>query len=124
MLMQTIRSMEEVPEFIEGVIQVNGRPLPVVDLRKHLGLHQAEFTRDARIILAQVGEAQVGLAVDSVENFLRVSGNTVISPPSMPGNHNPDFIKGFARIGFNLVTLLDPEGLFNKQQKETIEVFN
>ena len=124
MLMQTIQPMDEVPEFIEGVIRVNGSPLPVVDLRKHLGLKQAEFTREARIILAQIGEAQVGLAVDSVENFLRVSGNTVISPPSIPGNNNPDFIKGFARIGFNLVTLLSLDGLFTEQQKEIIEVFN
>ena len=124
MLMQPIQPMDEVPEFIEGVIRVNGSPLPVVDLRKHLGLKQAEFTREARIILAQIDDAQVGLAVDSVENFLRVSGNTVISPPSIPGNNNPEFIKGFARIGFNLVTLLNLEGLFTRQQKEIIEVFN
>ena len=124
MLLQTIRKMEEVPEFIEGVIQVNGSPVPVVDLRKHLGLHQAEFTREARIILTLVGEAQVGLAVDSVENFLRVSGSALISPPSMPGNENPVFIKGFVRIGFNLVTLLNLEGLFTERQKEVIDVFN
>ncbi len=104
------------PDFVEGIILVRGEKTPLVDLRKHLGMPTIPVSRETRTLLIRVQDAQVGLMVDSIENFLSVPSAITIHPPSFPFNQDMDFVKGFARIGFQLVILLNLNGLFSQQQ--------
>lgn len=123
-LMQDIIPNPHAPGFVGGIINVRGENTPVIDLRKHLGIELIPTTKDTGIILSRVEHTLVGFVVDSIENYLSVPSGIITSPPSFPGEQNITFIKGFARIGFQLVVLLDLVGLFTKNQKEYLAGFH
>ena len=78
--MQTITKVPRTPEFVEGVINLRGEVIPVVDLRKRFGLTATEETKDSRIVVVYIGGQQVGMVVDAVTEVLRISADS-IEPP-------------------------------------------
>ncbi len=111
------------PDFVEGTILARGERIPLVDLRKHLGIQMKPVSKDTRTILIRIQDAQAGLMVDSIENFLSVPSAITIHPPSFPFIQEMDFVRGFARIGFQLVILLNLNGLFSPQQSAYLSGF-
>src|SRR5690348_1278092 len=79
--LQTVTRVPRAPAFVEGVINLRGKVIPVVDLRRRFGLPMAEHTRSSRIVVVEIGEQVVGVVVDAVSEVLRVNGATV-EPPS------------------------------------------
>lgn len=68
------------PCFIEGVINLRGRIIPVVDLRVRLGMRKIEHGRNTRIIIVEINEKTIGFIVDSVSEVLRIP-NSITEPP-------------------------------------------
>jgi purine-binding chemotaxis protein CheW len=93
---------------VEGVINLRGRVLPVVDLAARLGLGITERACSARVVVVVDGGAEsIGLLVDGVSEVLRVSASDV-EPPSVTATGNgPTAVLGVARLGERLVLLLD-----------------
>jgi len=114
--MQPITSMPQAPDFIEGVSNLRGYVLPVIDLRKRFGLPAVEATKDTRIVVVYMGSAKVGMIVDGVSQVLRISGEAVEPPPSMITTVNSAFIKGIAKIEDQLVILLDLEKVLSQDE--------
>src|SRR5437762_8291418 len=79
--LQTVTRVPHAPAFVEGVINLRGRVIPVVDLRRRFGLPFADHTRASRIVVVEIGDQVVGIVVDGVSEVLRVN-NTTIEPPS------------------------------------------
>src|SRR5260221_11419095 len=79
--LQTITRVPRAPSFVEGVINLRGKVIPVVDLRRRFGLPLADHTRATRTVVVEIGDQVVGIIVDSVSEVLRVSTAT-IEPPS------------------------------------------
>jgi purine-binding chemotaxis protein CheW len=105
--MQVITRLPQAPEFIEGVTNLRGKILPVIDLRKRLGLDLTEVTKDSRIIVVGLSGTTVGMVVDSVEEVLRINQDIVEPPPTITVSINSKFIQGIAKSGEDLVILLD-----------------
>src|SRR3979490_2000828 len=79
--LQTVTRVPRAPSFVEGVINLRGKVIPVVDLRRRFGLPLADHTRATRPVVVEIGDQVVGIIVDSVSEVLRVSTAT-IEPPS------------------------------------------
>ncbi len=103
--MQTITSVPHAPDFVEGITNLRGEILPVIDLRKRFGLPVEEVTKDTRIVNVNVGNVKIGMIVDAVSQVLRVSEEN-IEPPSpivmadadaASGGRNA-FITGIAKV--------------------------
>jgi purine-binding chemotaxis protein CheW len=107
------------PGFVMGILEVRGAYVPVIDLRLHLGL-PSQKTADARIILVTLHGARVGLLVDAIENYLVLPSAAITPLDSLGYNFDVPFIKGFARVGFQLVILLNLAGLLTPEQKDTL----
>lgn len=105
--MQAITSVPQAPAFIEGVTNLRGRVLPVLDLRKRLGLITNKMGKDSRIIVAEMNGLVVGMIVDSVNEVLRISQDTIESPPSFFNSVDTRFLKGIVRLENQLALLLD-----------------
>ena len=114
--MQPITRMPQTPDFIEGVSNLRGYVLPVIDLRKRFGLTAVENTKNTRIVVVYMGEAHVGMIVDGVSQVLRISGEAVEPPPSMISTANAAFIKGIAKIDDQLVILMDLEKVLSLEE--------
>jgi purine-binding chemotaxis protein CheW len=105
--MQAITSVPHAPQFVEGVTNLRGKVLPVIDLRRRFGLPPADETTSSRIVVASVDGIEVGMRVDGVSEVLTVSDNVVEPLPSMVTTVDSAFITDIAKIGEQLVILLD-----------------
>ena len=81
--MQAITRVPQSPEFVEGVINLRGKVLPVIDLRLRFGLPAVEVTKGNRIMVITLGGTQVGMIVDGVSEVLSISDGDVEPPPAM-----------------------------------------
>ena len=115
---QEINRMTEVtkvpnsPPYIEGVLNLRGRIIPAVNLRKKFGLPEREYDRHTRIMVVDVEGTMVGLIVDAVSEVLRISPETIEPAPEMSAGVNSKYIMGVGKINGRLVILLDLERLF------------
>lgn len=105
--LQTITRVPRSPSFVEGVINLRGRVIPVVDLRRRFGLPTAEHTRATRIVVVEIGDQVVGVIVDAVSEVLHVSDATIEPPSPVVTGVESDYIHGIAKLPERLVILLD-----------------
>jgi purine-binding chemotaxis protein CheW len=104
---QEITKMPKAPEFVEGVTNLRGMVVPVLDLRKRFGLPVFENTRETRIVIVYIGKIKVGMIVDGVSEVIRVQEDAIEPTPPMVSSVNTAFIRGIAKVNDKLVTLLD-----------------
>jgi purine-binding chemotaxis protein CheW len=108
-MLQPITYVPRAPAFVEGVTNLRGKVLPVIDLRKRFGLIQQEYTKETRIIVAEVNRTPVGMIVDAVSQVLRVAAGAIEPPSPVVTTVDSAFIRGIAKVGSRLVILLDLE---------------
>ncbi len=105
--MQAITRVPGAPPFVEGVINLRGRVVPVVDLRKRLDLQVNDETKESRVVVVDIAGRDVGVIVDGVTEVLRIPLSSVEPPSSMITNADSDFLRGIARLEDKLIILLD-----------------
>lgn len=118
--MQEITRVPKTPEFVEGVINLRGKVIPVIDLRKRFGLHVAEQNKDNRIVVVDIGKQDIGVIVDAVTEVLRISTDSVEPPTSVITSADSDYLLGIAKLESRLIILLDLESVLSKEEKETL----
>ncbi len=95
------------PGHVRGVINLRGKIIPVVDLRKRFALQDAKESDGQRIIVVEVGGKRLGMLVDSVSQVLKVSSSVVEDMPEEATSVDDDFIKGIGKLDGRLVIMLD-----------------
>jgi len=112
-LVQEIRRVTEItqvpraPDYIRGVINLRGRIIPVVDLKRKLSLGEVEKARAARIVVVKIQERLVGMLVDGASQVLKVPVSSVEPPPSEVVERGGDYIRGVAKLEKRLLILVD-----------------
>jgi purine-binding chemotaxis protein CheW len=106
-----ITRVPRTPEFVRGVINLRGKVIPVVDLRRKFEMEGQADTERTCIIVVQVAHHQtqvtMGLLVDEVSEVLNIDGKQIEPPPSFGTTIETDFIFGMGKIGQKVVMLLD-----------------
>jgi purine-binding chemotaxis protein CheW len=105
--MVEITRVPKAPAFVEGVINLRGRIIPVLNLRRRFGMPDGVRTARSRIVVVNVRGRIVGLIVDSVTEVLRLSKQTIEPPPSLESAIGSEFIQGVGRIKDRLLIMLD-----------------
>ncbi len=105
--MQPITAVPNGPAFVEGITNLRGRIIPVMDLRQRFGLAAPEPNRRSRIVVAELGAHTVGLIVDGVSEVLRVAGEQIEPPSALVTTADSTFLRGVARLEDRLILLLD-----------------
>ncbi len=108
------------PDFVDGVINLRGRVIPVIDLRKRFGMTADERTNETRIIVADVNNSIVGLKVDAVSEVLRLPSDTVEPPPLLVKGTESDYIKGVGKLEGRLIILLDIGKILSKTERDAL----
>ncbi|MEE8389443.1 MAG: chemotaxis protein CheW [Anaerolineae bacterium] len=96
--MQQITTVPQAPGFVEGITNLRGDVLPVIDLRKRFGLPVEENTKDARIVNVEVDGIKVGMVVDAVSEVLRVPEEDIEPPSPIVTSVDSSFITGIAKV--------------------------
>jgi purine-binding chemotaxis protein CheW len=128
---QPITQLPHAPSFVEGVTNLRGKVLPVIDLRKRFGLPAQETDKNSRIIVVSVDQIEVGMIVDEVSEVLTVPEGAVEAAPAIATTVDSSFIKGIAKLGANgssaqeaerLVILLDLARVLSTKEQAEIPV--
>jgi purine-binding chemotaxis protein CheW len=102
-----ITAVPRAPEFVRGVINLRGRILPVLDLKRKLGLGEVAVERAARIVVVRVQDRMLGLLVDGASQVLKVPVSRVEPPPEEVVERGGDYIRGVAKLEDRLIILID-----------------
>jgi purine-binding chemotaxis protein CheW len=103
------------PIFVDGVINLRGRIIPVMDLSSRFGMSRSATTKSTRIIVAGTGGTRVGLVVDAVTEVLMLSEEAVEPTPEVASGNESAYIRGIAKLAGQLVILLDLSALFAQE---------
>ena len=105
------------PDYMLGVINLRGVIVPIIDLRKHFGMPDVEFTASTVVVVVKVahenGERTVGLVVDAVSDVYQISDEDINKSPAITGMISSQFIKGLANVKDKMVILLTISELIN-----------
>lgn len=114
---RSITPLPRSPEFVEGLIDLRGHVIPVVDLRKRLQLEAAPVDRQTRIVVVESGSQMIGLVVDAVVEIVRVPGESVEPVPDLVATGpNAGAFRGVANVRDRLVILLNLERLLHTEE--------
>lgn len=104
------------PSYMDGVINLRGKILPVLNLRRKLGIAGAGVTKNSRIVVTEVNGKLLGLLVDSVSHVIKVSAEVVESTPEEVLEADTDYITGVCKLPERIIILLDLERLLRKEK--------
>lgn len=117
-----ITYLPKAPTFIEGVVNLRGQVLAVIDLSKRLGVVSKERSENTRIIVVEVGENTVGMLVDSVSEVLRLPSDFVEEVPSLVETEVPEhYIRGVGKLKDRLLVLLDLNKILSPEEVSHVE---
>ncbi len=123
-LIQEVRKMKKVvyvpeaPAFVVGLIKLRGEVIPVMDLRKRLGLSTKEREKSTRIIIVKVGDHNLGVIVDSVEEVIGISEQNIDHPDSVLAH--VDFLKGVGKAPGRMILIIDINKLLSLKEKKLL----
>ncbi len=122
---EIIRTMEitKVPRaqsFVEGVINLRGKVIPIIDLRRRFGLISKDHDKHTRIIVIEINNMIVGFVVDSVSEVLRIPAGTVEPPPPVVAGLDSEYISGVGKLQDRLLILLDLDKLLSSEDIEAL----
>lgn len=113
-----ITPVPRAPESIKGVINLRGRIIPVVDLKKKLGLGDADTGRRGRIVVVKLRERLVGLLVDAASQVLKVPVSSIDPAPDAVVEIDADYIRGVAKLPDRLIILMDLHKILSVELRE------
>ncbi len=120
--MMQITRVPHSPGFIEGVINLRGKIIPVMDMRKRFNVDTPGDGSDSRIIVVEVANRVIGFTVDRVNEVLRIDAGIVESPPSMISSGiDSDYVESVGKLDDRLLILLNLEKLFSDEDLEQVD---
>ncbi len=119
--MQAITEIPKTSAFIEGVINLRGRIIPVIDLHKRFKLPLIDTTSDTRIMVVELEQMTVGMIVDSVSEVLRLSTASIEPPPPVISSIDVDYLQGVGKWNDRLIILLDLEKVLKEDEKRELQ---
>ncbi len=119
--MPTITKMPNVPQHVEGIINLRGKVIPIISMRRRFNLEERENSSQTRIIIMDVVGSLTGFIVDSVSEVIRIHGSEIQPPPSMvlSGGVGQEFITGVYNHAERLLVIMDVDLMFSEGERES-----
>ncbi|HVH88133.1 MAG TPA: chemotaxis protein CheW, partial [Terriglobales bacterium] len=109
-----ITAVPDAPEYVEGVINLRGKIISIIDLRKRFGEKRIERTRKNRILVAEIDHRMVGLIVDAASEVLRLAQSDIEAPPEVLDENDVKYVTGVGKLNGRLVILIDLTKIMQK----------
>jgi purine-binding chemotaxis protein CheW len=123
--MQAVTRVPRTPDYVRGVINLRGKVIPVVDLRKKFSLDSSKDTEKTCIIVVQIAQGDtrvtMGIIIDEVKEVLDIKAENIEETPSFGATIDTDFILGMGKIGTNVKILLDIDKVMSAQDLNAIK---
>lgn len=116
--MVKITHMPNAPDYVEGIINLRNRIIPVIDFRKRLHFSEAGEPKeqDRRIVVVSFGKTLVGIIVDKVSQVMKISPDQITATPEVIKGYESECLMGVGRVNDRLIVLLDLDRMFNQDE--------
>jgi purine-binding chemotaxis protein CheW len=111
--MLSITRVPNSPEFVDGVINLRGKVIPIIDLRRRFGMERKDHDKNTRIVVIELSGKVVGFVVDGVREVLRIPRNLTEAPPPMVAGVDAEYITAVGKLDDRLLILLDLNKVLN-----------
>lgn len=118
--MQDITKVPGAPHSVEGVINLRGVVVPVIDLRSRFGLNAIQHGKETRIVVVNSRGQDIGIIVDSVAEVLRVKGDAIASPSQLIKSRDTEYMLGIVKLPTELIILLDADRVLNGEDEGSL----
>ena len=116
-----ITPLPQSAEFIEGVINLRGDVIPVVDLRKRFGISEGSVDTKTRIIIVEISGSLLGLVVDQVSEVLHFPADQIQDPPKGMLGSKSGFIEGIGKKDNRLIIILEPDKVISSDERVELD---
>ncbi len=109
-----------VPDFIEGVINLRGNITPIISLKKRFNLEEGEMTQNNRIIIINLKDKHIGFIVDDASQVLTMDEKQIENPPEILTGIDRQYITGIGKVEEKIIIMLDLEKILTDEEKQEI----
>ncbi|HWP97609.1 MAG TPA: chemotaxis protein CheW [Syntrophomonadaceae bacterium] len=117
---QTITEVPDVPEYVQGIINLRGKIIPVMDVNLRFKKKARTYDDRTCIIVIDICDLSVGLIVDYVAEVIAIADEEIVPPPNLRVGFQNNYIKGIGRIGAAVKLILDCQRLLNNEDFENL----
>ncbi|MDR3590977.1 MAG: chemotaxis protein CheW [Negativicutes bacterium] len=120
--MQSITVVPDLPEYIQGIINLRGKIIPVIDVRLRFKKPSLEYNDRTCIVVVDIKGIAVGLIVDTVAEVMTIADQDIVPPPKLNnGNYHQRFTRAIGKVGNDVKLILDCERLLNDEEAAIVE---
>ncbi|MBZ4682933.1 MAG: purine-binding chemotaxis protein CheW [Fusobacteriaceae bacterium] len=119
--MTEITQLPNTPDFIKGIVNLRGKIVPIMNLRKRFGLAEQKENDNAKILILKLEELQFGIIVDEISEVEKVPASSIEAPPKIVAGVRGEFINGIAKTNDRLLILLNIEKILTLEEKEILK---
>jgi purine-binding chemotaxis protein CheW len=114
--MMPITRVPKAPPFVEGVINLRGEVVPIIDLKKRFDLPATDVTDNTRILIVTVEDLTVGMIVDSATEVIQLPQDAIEPAPTIVGGIDSSFLEGVGKLNGKLLILLNLAKVLKPQE--------
>jgi purine-binding chemotaxis protein CheW len=107
--MLDVTRVPSAPEYVDGVINLRGKVIPIIDLRRRFSMGRKEHDKNTRIVVVELSGRVVGFVVDAVSEVLRIPRSVTEPPPPIVAGIQSDYVTAVGKLEGRLLILLDLE---------------
>jgi purine-binding chemotaxis protein CheW len=122
--MVEITHVPRAPRFMEGVINLRGQLIPIIDLRARFGMPRIEKTKSSRIVVTDIGSKRVGIIVDSVSEVIDIPIENIEDAPEMIAGIGTEYIQGVGKVADRLIIMLDLTMVITTDERRDLELLD
>lgn len=113
----SITEVPKTPDYVEGIINLRGEVVPIVDLRKRFELPYKEADKDSRAVVVKLDKKTIGLIVDNVDEVITLMPEEITLPPEEIKDIDSKYVKGIGKKNDKIITILDIKEILDADEE-------
>jgi len=119
--MVDVTRVPNMPEYIDGVINLRGKVIPIIDLRRRFGMERKEKDKNTRIVVVELSGKVLGFVVDAVSEVLRIPKSVTEPPPPIIAGIEAEYITAIGKLENRLLILLDLDKVLTQSETSDLK---
>ncbi len=110
----------ESPYFVEGVINLRGNIIPIVNLKKRFNIAETRKAEDCRVVLYNLNGSEIGFLVDEANQVIKIDSENIDPTPDIIKGEDKEYIDGVGKVGQEIVIVLDLAKILTESERDQV----
>lgn len=110
----------ESPYFVEGVINLRGSIIPIINLKKRFNIAETRKAEDCRVVLYNLQGSEIGFLVDEANQVIKIDSQDIDPTPDIIKGEDKEYIDGVGKVGQEIVIVLDLAKILTESERDQV----